>query len=117
MNRTEFIKQLERNYKKGVEIVKRKNQDYAGYTDPFKNFRLVNHLGVCSVEDAILVRMADKFQRIANLLHQDSAVKDESIEDTLIDLMNYANILLVYIQKERNEVIRNERRKGRTKRL
>lgn len=107
MDRTEFIELLEKNFRKGIDIVKKKNQDYAGQSDPFKNFRLVEHLGVCNVEEAILVRMADKFQRIANLLHQDSAVKDETIEDTLIDLMNYANILLVYIQKERKEVTRN----------
>ena len=105
MNRNEFMKRLEKNFRKGLDIVRAKNQDYAGKTDPFKNFRLVEHIGVCSVEEAILVRMADKFQRIANLMHSEAAVKDESIEDTLIDLMNYANILLVYIQTKR--VIKN----------
>jgi hypothetical protein len=56
-----------------------------------------------SVEKGILVRMCDKLSRIGNLIERnDHSVKDESIEDTLIDIMNYSNILLCYIQEKRN---------------
>lgn len=46
-----------------------------------------------------LVRMNDKFERLKNLhskfeeLKDDSTYSDESLEDTLIDIANYANIM------------------------
>lgn len=55
-----------------------------------KNSRLAQ-LGVC-------IRLNDKISRLINLYKKDmeesSAVK-ESIEDTAIDIMNYANMLMV----------------------
>ncbi|WP_437935286.1 dUTP diphosphatase [Sorangium sp. So ce341] len=43
-----------------------------------------------SGEDGVLLRMKDKFARISN-----KDIPGESVEDTLIDLMNYAAILLL----------------------
>lgn len=41
--------------------------------------------------EAILIRLSDKFERIKSLYRKsDRQVKDESIEDTLLDLANYA---------------------------
>ena len=60
----------------------------------------VEILDVCSTEAGIVVRMTDKLSRIANLIKQDAKVKDESISDTLLDLMNYANILKVYLNNK-----------------
>jgi len=97
MNREEFIKQLESNANTDLEIVKVKNSDYANGENPFQNFRMVEGMGLCTVEQGILVRMSDKMQRIANLLTREAVVKDESIADTLSDLRNYANILQVYL--------------------
>lgn len=53
-----------------------------------QNNRLAQ-LGVC-------IRMNDKISRLINLYKKDleSAV-DESIEDTALDIMNYANMLMV----------------------
>ena len=49
----------------------------------------------------IVIRMNDKIQRLINI-HKKSifngeelSVSDESIEDTCIDIMNYANMLIV----------------------
>lgn len=97
MNREEFVNQLQENVVNDIEIVKRKNSDYANNHDPFQNFRMVQHIGLCSVEEGIVVRMSDKMQRIANLLNRDAVVCDESIIDTLSDLRNYANILQVFL--------------------
>jgi hypothetical protein len=100
MNREEFIEQLEQNAEDDIDIVRKKNQDYAGDTDPFKNFELAEFLGVCSTEEAMMVRMADKLQRIANVMDGDNAVEDETVIDTLSDLRNYANIMQVYIDND-----------------
>ena len=100
MKTKDYLKKLELNQVVALEIMKRKNADYAGIEDPFRNFNNVEVLGVCSTEAGIIVRMTDKLSRIANLIKQDAKVKDESISDTLIDLMNYANILKVYINNK-----------------
>ncbi len=100
MTTKDFLKKLELNQVVALEIMKRKNADYAGTEDPFRNFKNVEVLGVCSTEAGLVVRMTDKLSRIANLIKQDAKVKDESISDTLIDLMNYANILKVYLNNK-----------------
>lgn len=78
----------------------KKCHDYADKDDPFKNFRLCEQLGICSVEKGILVRMSDKIGRICNLLDKDVKVEDEKIEDTLMDLAAYAIILIDYKDKK-----------------
>lgn len=84
-----------------LEVTKAKNHDYAGEADPYKNFKLVEQLGVCSVEKGILVRMCDKMSRISNLLEKEAKVKDESVADTLIDLANYSILLKCYREQKK----------------
>lgn len=49
--------------------------------DVFKNFMVVERLGICSAETGILVRISDKFTRLANLVNpnHERAVMDESL--------------------------------------
>jgi hypothetical protein len=101
MDTQTFLNRLQELYNSNVEISRRKNADYAGSSDPFKNFRACENLGITSAEKGILVRMTDKLQRISNLLETDAQVKDESIIDTLQDLANYSMILAVYIESKK----------------
>jgi len=104
MNRDEFISELEKNQKQDIEIVKKKNQDYAEGGDPFQNFRMVENAGLVSTEKGVAVRMSDKLQRVFNLIGEDeAAVDDETIADTLSDLRNYANILQVYLENKKSQ--------------
>lgn len=102
MNRQQFLEQLKKNQQQDIEIVKKKNQDYAEGADPFQNFSMVEDAGFISTEEGIAVRMSDKMQRIFNLINSEASVEDERIEDTLSDLRNYANILQVYIQNKKS---------------
>lgn len=45
------------------------------------------------VEDAILVRMSDKVNRLHNIM-QNNAVCDETIDDTVLDLAGYCILFL-----------------------
>ena len=99
-HRERFINSMMANTEKALALVQRKTQDYATSYDPYKNFRMSESVGV-SLERGILVRICDKISRISNLLDKESSVKDESIEDTLIDVMNYTNILLCYLQEKK----------------
>jgi len=81
------------------EIHSRKNQDY-GNGNPLGNFMGVVPLGVDPFV-GVLVRMSDKWSRICTLSQKDGQgqVKDESIEDTLLDMAAYA-LLAIVIRRE-----------------
>jgi hypothetical protein len=105
MNKEQFLKRLKELYDINLAIADRKNSDYATSFDPFKNFRLCEQLGICSVEVGMLVRICDKLSRISNLLEgEQPEVQDESIMDTLSDMANYSMILRVFIEQKNGEV-------------
>ena len=77
------------------EIYARKNHDYGdsfgkGYTE----YGMV----------MAVIRLEDKLNRLKSLIKAESLVKDESIEDTLMDLANYAIMTVI----ERERTITNE---------
>lgn len=94
-----FIQYMEAFHDFSSETVKQKNKDYSGENnDPLRNFKDAANLAGVTVEQGILVRMADKIVRARNLTQRQSSNGDvgESIEDTLMDLGNYAGILSFY---------------------
>lgn len=95
MNRPELIQYLDTTYKLCLDIVKKKNADYAEDGNPFKNFENSLTIGV-PVERGILVRIMDKVSRVSNLIDKDAQVTDESIDDTLNDVINYFALLKAY---------------------
>lgn len=85
------------NIKSCLDTAKKKNADYAGDADPFKNFKTCSAIGI-NVEDGILTRILDKVSRVATLIKADDIkVKSESILDTCFDMMNYFAILQAYV--------------------
>lgn len=100
MNQPEFIESIRKSFETGLELIKLKNNDYGGPVDPFKNFHLSEMIGV-PIERAILVRISDKLARISNILDIKASVKNETIEDTLLDLINYAAILKAYLESKK----------------
>ena len=58
---------------------------------------------------SFLVRMDDKMNRIKTLNKiQDTAVRGEKIEDTLLDLANYAILALTEIEFRKNRLLQDE---------
>lgn len=111
MNREEYIKLHQELCDRMVEITRRKNHDYSQSNDPFANFKLVGHMGH-SVEAGFITRMSDKLARISNFVIQKQLlVKDESVQDTLLDLANYCLLMIGYLEslkaKEENVVVTN----------
>lgn len=101
MNNKVFLEAIESYYKEAVEILKKKNADYATEADPFKNFRNALLVNV-PVEKAILVRISDKMARISNCLEKGGVqVEDETIRDTLLDSINYLAILIAYLENKK----------------
>ena len=106
MNRSDFLKFYEETTNKMLDITVAKNHDYSGFggDDPFANFRVVENCGIASVEQGFLTRMMDKVSRINSFVQQGVCnVKDEKIEDTLIDLANYSILMAGYIRSKKDE--------------
>ena len=102
MNNIEFLQDIKKNQEKGYNLILSKNADYAGYKDTFKNFDISGSICNVSSEKGILFRICDKVTRIGNLLDKKEEVKNETIEDTLLDLANYSYILLARIRARKN---------------
>jgi hypothetical protein len=64
----------------------------------FHNFLHSERLGLCTVEQGVMVRVSDKLARISNLIdpQHKQAVKDETINDSVMDTINYLCLLLAY---------------------
>lgn len=89
MNQTEEfrIAEHEKLCKQIHDLYLAKNADYG---DSFRKVRE-------EIPNAILVRLSDKLNRLKKLMNapEEQQVKEESIDDTLMDLANYALLELV----------------------
>lgn len=76
------------------QIMVAKNHDYcAGQPDldPFANFNVTEQVLSIDARLLLLARILDKIQRLRGFLHTGSlAVKDESVDNCIIDMINYS---------------------------
>ena len=107
MTKEQYLAFHEQQCQRMIEITKVKNSDYSGGShDPFANFQQIGNLVQLPnvVEIGFLTRMSDKISRIGSYVTKGVlAVKDESVEDTLIDLANYCILFAGYIRSKRGE--------------
>jgi len=72
--------------KKARALMAKKSHDYASDADPLRNFRRFGGYGV-------VVRLGDKISRLESFEEQQELlVSDETIEDSVLDILNYAVI-------------------------
>ena len=70
-----------------AELLKRKNTDYGdSYNQSRREFG----------PTAFLLRLNDKFARLKTITKQEAKVNDESIEDTIADIIGYCTLELRY---------------------
>lgn len=79
-----------------------KNHDYSFGDDPFHNFRGAEKLGLHPVQ-GVLLRMQDKLQRIGTFVATEGKlmVTGEAVEDSVLDIINYAIIIAALVEEER----------------
>tara|TARA_R110000787_G_scaffold186566_4_gene298279 strand:+ start:5154 stop:5519 length:366 start_codon:yes stop_codon:yes gene_type:complete len=86
---------------RAYKLMEAKNHDYAGAggEEPFRNFKAPEALGIATTEQALLVRMVDKINRLVTFCRDGKLeVTNETAQDALLDLMNYTIILGGYMQ-------------------
>lgn len=87
---TDRVQQLTDIQLKALELFKRKNADYG---DAFAKYGLIG----------VLMRIEDKIQRCLSITNSGiTLVNDERLEDTLLDLHNYAAMALMLQAQETN---------------
>jgi len=83
------ISQMKAVQKEALELFEKKNNDYG---DAFAKFGVVG----------VLMRIEDKLQRALNITNNGiTLIKDERIEDTLLDLHNYAAMALMLLNEDK----------------
>ena len=94
---TDFNERLDLIFAAIKETLNNKSHDYCGKEDRFKNFRLSSDILEISIEEVILSRTLDKISRISQLIkNQEPRVTNESLSDSIMDLVGYSLILAVY---------------------
>jgi len=87
MNKTQLHKNI-CNYL--TETYESKNKDYGdSFSKQFQEYGLISSA----------IRLEDKLSRFKNLIKNEAQVKDESIEDTLLDMANYAILTVMELRE------------------
>lgn len=112
MNRKELFKLHTDTCKQAYDLMHAKNRDYAHQDgSPFHNLRACKTVGVNPLS-GVLVRCVDKFSRITTFIENGKLlVSDESVDDSIVDVINYMVILrgMIIEDKENNKVVTNEK--------
>jgi len=102
MNRKQFLQYHDELTNKLRKIVAHKNSDYTGHDFAFTNFCQIEVDGLATTEVGIWTRFRDKTSRLLTFLKGNILqVKEEKIEDTILDACNYLLILACYLKYKR----------------
>ena len=97
------LEQQQEYFEKKVDVLRSilfsKGNDYAN-KDRLSNFKLAGSICGLSPEQNCLSLIATKVARLGVLLNSDSPASNESIEDSIDDLINYG-LLLSMIREEK----------------
>lgn len=94
MTREELL-QIHRDLcSRSCDLMKKKSEDYATGDDPFANFKRGEILGFATSEEGLMLRVVDKISRISTFLKRGQLnVENESVEDSIMDIINYMVLL------------------------
>jgi len=88
------------------KILDKKNHDYANKDDIFKNFREVSQIASImsqkdiTAEDIFNIYIAMKISREANLRRNNKIPLNESLKDTITDMINYIVLKAEYFNQK-----------------
>ena len=92
MNRKELFEHHKTICGEALDIMKKKNHDYAGQggDSPFANFTRSEDMGICTTEQGFLVRLCENRSRLSTFASAgELKVDNESYHDAIVDIINY----------------------------
>lgn len=93
--RERLLRTHEELAKAARQLMRKKSADYATDEDPLANFRRWGALG-------FVVRLDDKLCRLSTFVKRGVfEVEDESLTDTLLDVINYSVLFSYYVSEEK----------------
>lgn len=113
-NQEERVPEFRAIVEKMLEIHVRKNHDYSVDSNPFSNFEhsaAVAH-GFSGVHASFATLIGTKLARLAVLLAPGKTPKNETIEDTFVDLCTYCVLWACYFLREKGRVDDEQLRSG-----
>ena len=82
--------------KEGADLYEKKNQDYGdSFSKSFREYGMTMSL----------IRLEDKLNRAKSLNKRVTLIEDETMEDTLIDMSNYALMTILELREKRGESV------------
>lgn len=106
VNRDVLLREFEKLLRREFQLLKGKARGYASSEDAFFNFTSIAKDMSMSVDRVFLFFIIHKTKRLLKLITVEGIDKEtersiqESVEDTLMDLANYANLWIVYRRLE-----------------
>ena len=108
-NRQKYVVSATAVFKHCLAILEQRSAKYASQDKPFENFEASADEAETTVSQGIMIRFGDKKTRLKKALAelretgQITEFSDESLEDTICDMINYLAILRVWIVSECGE--------------
>jgi len=83
-----------------LTLLDNKGHDYSRPDDCFSALRTAEQFGLCSLETTIASQLCQRFGRLMNLIAAHKEARNESVDDGILDLINYLVLLKGAIKEE-----------------
>ena len=103
MNYEELFAMAKMDLDRCLATLERKSHDYANDGDVLKNFKESSKIASITPVQSILVLVGTKISRLTELVTTEKISKNESVEDTILDLINYLLLLKAMIEEQREK--------------
>ncbi len=97
-----FVQDTQNLFNRCVELLRAKSNDYAEGGDAFLNFKTAAQIAGISPEQTLLTLLGMKMSRLTQLISKGKTARNESVEDTMLDIVNYI-VLLRGMMKEQEK--------------
>ena len=99
MDKKDYEEYMNGQFKKAVEMHQKKSHDYANEVDVLSNFKRLSqvaeimNIDVQTPHGYALFMIIMKIDRINNLMQNDKTPNNESIDDTILDMVVYTVLM------------------------
>jgi hypothetical protein len=106
-----FIQDTQQLLDRCIELLRSKANDYAEGGDAFLNFKTAAQIAGISPEQTLLTLLGMKLSRLTQLVGKGKTARNESVEDTMLDVINYI-VLLRGMMREQEGAVSSEQTLG-----